>query len=1125
MNEKFYDKYQKVKAWWKKGKLQKFSRITSDVIWNVILIFIIIGLVGGFFLGGIGAGYFASLVKDEPIRAYDDMKQSIYNYEETTELYFADNQYLGKLSADLHRDEVSISDISQYVIDAVIATEDEYFNEHNGVVPKAILRALLQEFLNSANKTGGSTLTQQLIKNQILTNEVSFERKAKEILLAMRLEEFFKKEEILEAYLNVVPFGRDSSGRNVAGIQTAAQGVFGVDAKDLNLPQAAYLAGMPQSPFGYTPFTNGGEQKSAEGLQPGLDRMKIVLSRMLEVGDITETEYNEALNYDITADFIEPQPSPIEKYPLLTVEIEKRAREIMALQLAKQDGYTEEDLENNDDLAEEYNIIAKRNLRQKGYKINTTIDREVYDEFQRIAKEFEHYTPTHTIIRENPETGVKEKVENPVHPGSILIENKTGKIIAFVGGRDFALSENNHATTTIRPNGSTMKPILDYAPAMEKGIVQPATVLPDVKNSGPNTGANWLPDNYTSTESGLTTVRTALAKSLNIPAARVYKEILPDRPTTYLEKMGFTTLYEDENTSDHENPSMSIGSLSKGVSVEENTNAYVTFGNMGKFVDAYMIESIETKDGEVIFQHESEMVDVFTPQTAYLTIDLMRDVLSAGTATYARSVLNHPGVDWAGKTGSTENIQDTWFVATNPNVTIGSWMGYDTYDYEGDGGGSSAADRRIHLNYNYGTNLGYSSRNVLLWARLVNAATELRPDLMLPESGFQSPGGLVRRSVCSVSGLLPSEACEEAGLITTDIFNAKFAPKEEDYSLIKDNIVKIEDKYYPAIEGKTPEEFTEEGFLLNPEFLKDRGWDKVHDLSKLLPKGEKWEKIMIPDTEELEDDGKAPSAPSNVTLSGNKLTWTKPAEKDVIGYRIYMADEPEKEAETVGNTKETEFELPSKNKAFYVTAVDIYGEESEYSKVAVFGEIITKPGAVADLKASAEETSVKLTWSNPADDDFSHVMILRGSNVIAESVSGTSYTDNDGLKPDTSYTYTVIAVDEDGEQSDRRNVKVTTKGEAVEVDKQPPGEVTELKATIDKKKATISFKIPNDDDFLKVIIQGDLQAEKNTGPIVFNGLQPGDYTILVRTVDSAGNRSPGKTLEFTISETTDTPTE
>src|SRR5690606_12040012 len=148
---------------------------------------------------GMGAGYFVSLVKDEPLRSYESMKKDIYNYEEISTLYFANNVYLCKLRSDLEREEVKLEDVFQYLIDAVIAVEDENFYDHNGVVPKAILRALFQEITNAETQTGGSTLTQQLVKNQILSSEVSFERKAKEILLALRLEKFFEKDEILEA--------------------------------------------------------------------------------------------------------------------------------------------------------------------------------------------------------------------------------------------------------------------------------------------------------------------------------------------------------------------------------------------------------------------------------------------------------------------------------------------------------------------------------------------------------------------------------------------------------------------------------------------------------------------------------------------------------------------------------------------------------------------------------------------------------------------------------------------------------------------------------------------------------------------------------------------------------------
>lgn len=255
----------------------KYFRITSSVAWNLVLIFILFVSMGFVFVGSIGAGYFASLVKDEPLRPKTEMRNTIFNYEETSTLYFASNKYLGKMRTDLERQETTLKKVSPNVINAVLATEDEYFYQHNGIVPKAVVRGILQDVSNSNTQTGGSTLTQQLIKNQVLTNEVSYERKAKELLLAMRLEHFMTKDEILEAYLNVIPYGRNASGRNIAGVETAAEGLFNKSAKDLNLAQSAYIAGIPQSPYAYTPFTQSGKLKDADNLKLGINIMKTVL--------------------------------------------------------------------------------------------------------------------------------------------------------------------------------------------------------------------------------------------------------------------------------------------------------------------------------------------------------------------------------------------------------------------------------------------------------------------------------------------------------------------------------------------------------------------------------------------------------------------------------------------------------------------------------------------------------------------------------------------------------------------------------------------------------------------------------------------------------------------------------
>lgn len=917
--------YTKIKTLWKNGKIQRTSRLTYDVTWNIILFFIIIGVVGLFFAGGVGAGYFASLVKDEPIRSYESMKQDIYNYEETSTLYYAENKYFGDIRSDIMREEVQLEDVSDTLIHAVIATEDRNFKKHEGVVPKAILRAVVQEATNAAVKTGGSTLTQQLIKNQILTNEVSFERKAKEILLALRLENFFNKDQILEAYLNIIPYGREASGRNIAGIQTAAQGVFGVDAKDLNLPQSAYLAGLPQSPSYYTPFKNSGGLKGKKGLQPGINRMKTVLERMYEADYISKKEYEKALNYDIVADFTLESKSTMDKYPALMFEAEKEAVEILSKQIAKEDGYTEEDLQGNKKLREEYQIRGERALRKNGYEVHTTIDKETYIAMQKIAKNYQHYGPDSNWTYTNKETGEQTQIQEPMQTGGILIENATGKIISFVGSRGYSQdSQINYVFDTVRSNGSTMKPLLDYAPAFENGIAQPGSPLADIRTYY----GDYSPDNYTGTFHGIVSARKALAESFNVPALAVYNKLKNKGiGQEYIEKMGITSIGDKE----YSNLTLGIGATSRGVSIEENVNAYNTFANGGKFVDAYMIDKIVTNDGKVIYEHKTEPVKVFSPQTAYLTLDVLRDVIDYGTATYLQSQLNTVStVDWAGKSGTSESWHDYWFIGTNPNVTFGTWIGYNT-------------PHNIKCN----GCMPYNERNLKLWAKLVNKATEINPELMAPEANFERPDGIVERSYCAISGKLPSELCSRAGLVYTDLFNAKYVPTKTDDSLVTGSYVVVDGK--AVIAGpNTPSEFVNgNGLTFNPEFLKKNNYDRLNDLTKLFPAKNRsnWQKIGVPSSDigaSIENDGKTPEPPTSVNKSGSSLSWSDSSSKDVVGYRIYRASSPGGSFSLIGNTTLTSFGVGSGDAVYRVKAVDYFGMESKLSEPAIAGDF-SKP--------------------------------------------------------------------------------------------------------------------------------------------------------------------------------------
>lgn len=900
----------------KSKKFISTFNITYGVIWNLTLVFLITLLVGVFFAGGIGIGYFTSLVKDEPIRSYESMKKAIYNYEETSEIYFANDVYLGKLRTDLERDEISVEEMKKnpYLINAVIATEDENFYEHNGIVPKAILRALFQEVTNSSISSGGSTLTQQLIKNQILTNEVSFERKAKEILLALRLEKFFKKDEIIEAYLNVSTFGRNSSGRNIAGVKAAAQGIFGKEVADLTLPQAAFISGLPQSPFGYTPFKNTGELKSPEGLENGLNRMKTVLNRMYSNGFITEQEYNDALAYDIVADFLPEQETTLEQYPYLTTEIEKRAVEILTTVLAEKDGYEVADLEANENLQEEYEILAQRSIRQDGYDIHTTINKDIFDAMQEVKDNFKLYGRDKVERKKDPETGETIEVVEPIQVGSILIDNKTGAILSFVGGRDFSIEQTNHATSAYRQNGSTMKPLLVYAPAIEAGMLTPSTLIPDVEvylnNEKPNTP---YPTNYNKNYNGLVTARYALSQSLNIPAMLTYKSIIANKPISYLEKMNFSQLTDVDSTT----LSLSLGALSKGVSVEENTAAFATFANEGNYVESYMIDKIYDRQGNLIYEHEVQSESVFSEETAYVTIDMLRDVISSGTASSMRNYLDFQS-DFYAKTGTTQNNYDVWFVTSNPNISFGLWLGYDTL-------------KSMDINYK-GSHI--TTRSINLSSKMLNAAYEIEPDYISAKGqSFTKPSNVIEAPYCTVTGFNSTDGCP-TGSVATDLFIKGRIPTAPESDIGSGRYVQILDKKY-AVTDTTPSDFIESGMIINPSYYENLYGTPFKKPEQLIPSGAAWSNIFVANAV-LTENG---TVPSQVTITSNRnnISWNKGTETDIIGYRLYeKVGDDYLLAQSIKITDES-FSLQVSNGEYYVTAVDIAGKESAPSNKVVIG--------------------------------------------------------------------------------------------------------------------------------------------------------------------------------------------
>ncbi|MGX9806895.1 transglycosylase domain-containing protein [Exiguobacterium acetylicum] len=654
--------------------VRHWSNITYDVSWNIILFLIIAVLLIGSFSVGAAGGYFASLVKGTKAPPLTEMKQQVNSYAVTSQIYWGSGEKLTNVSTDEERQPVDIKNISPYLLDAVLSTEDTDFYQHDGVVPKATLRAVLQELTNSASRTGGSTLTQQLIKNQILTNEVSFERKAKEIILALRLENAMSKDEILQAYLNVVSFGRNSLGRNIAGIEAASQGVFNKSAKKLTLPQAAFLAGIPKNPYYYTPYLQGGVVK--KDLTPSINRMKTVLKRMYVAKNITKEQYEKALKHDITKDFAKQSKRSRDTYPYVYDLAEREATKIMTKYLMKQDGIKEDEVKPSE-LAEvraNYQDQALVALRQGGYKVHLTLDKKIHESMQQPAKNNGNFPGSMQYKQVvDPKTKKTVSKQDPEETAAVMVQNETGRILGFVGGRymDGKADDFNRAFQAKRQIGSTAKPILVYSNGIENGLITPESTVNDEEyyyQTVPRQPGDRPIKNEGGRYRGNVTVRTALELSLNVPAVKIYEKMNMSNSIQKLVDMGVEVPDAIRYA-----PSAALGTME--ITPVELAGAYATLANYGEFVQPYVISKI-TKDGKDIYKAKPKKKRIYEPRTAYLTLDMMRGVFTKGTATFAKDRLNVPG-DWAGKTGTTNDVKDSYLVGSTPGVTLAVWTGHD----------------------------------------------------------------------------------------------------------------------------------------------------------------------------------------------------------------------------------------------------------------------------------------------------------------------------------------------------------------------------------------------------------------------------------------------------------------
>ena len=576
--------------------------------------------------------------------AYDklaQMQRQDFHMLSDTEIYDKNDQLIGLINAG-HYEYVPISQISMNLQNAYIAQEDRRFKSHIGVDWIATFRAGLALIKNRGEITqGGSTITQQVVKNTYLTQEQSFTRKIVEILLAPEIEKKYSKADIMEFYCNT-----NFYGNHCYGVEAASRYYFGKDASDLESYEAAVLVGISNSPTAYNPVRNP---------EASLKKRNDVLHSMLEVGYLSEDAYESAISQPLSIVQEEGEGSN-ENY------MSSYAIHCAALALMKLDNfqfqYIFKDKSDYDTYMENYQATYTEkadDIRAGGYRIYTTLDQDLQTALQ---SQLDNVLSPYTELQDNGKYALQG--------AGVIVDNMTNSVVAVVGGRGTE-DVYNRAYLSARQPGSTIKPLIDYAPAFDTGEYYPARLVNDHKwENGPsNSGGSYY---------GNVSVREALNRSLNTVAWQILTDIGVDYGLNYLGEMEFQKLtYIDNGV-----PSLSIGGFTNGVRVVDMAKAYSTLANGGVYNDQTCIRRIDHEhNGELTKNLKAHSQVVYQQDSAYMLTDILKGTLTESYGTgYGLALEND--MPAAGKTGTTNSSKDTWFCGYTRYYTTAIWVGYDT---------------------------------------------------------------------------------------------------------------------------------------------------------------------------------------------------------------------------------------------------------------------------------------------------------------------------------------------------------------------------------------------------------------------------------------------------------------
>ena len=693
-----------------KNKEGKFSAKHPKLMMAIkifILVFLLLCVIGA----GVVAGVFFGLFGDD----FEITKEELTVASANSVIVDQNGAVIAELSGDEKRKIITLEDMADYLPKAYVAMEDERFYQHHGVDIKRTAGAILQTLLGNSSY-GGSTITQQLVKNITQDDERSgiagIMRKVREWAKAYQVERMISKDQILELYLNILYVGGEG---NLHGVELGAEYYFSKSAKDLTLAECAYMAGINSSPSRYNPF-----DETTDNTELIKKQTKVALNKMNELGYInSQEEYDAAIaEVDAGLNFQKGQIATTSSYSYHT--------EALLDQVIDQ--FVEEK-----DWSEQF---AENYVYSSGLTIYSTVDTNIQTQMEEeFAKD------KYIVAGKATDSETGEKKNEHSQAAMVVIDYKTGNVVGTVGGLGEKTESRglNRATQSVRQTGSSIKPIAVVAPGLEEKVITAATAYMDQQTDF----GNYVPKNQSGTYSNdSVNIRYFIAKSLNVPAVKIMRELSPSKSIEYLNKMGLSHINADEDA----DLSLALGGTTNGATPLEMAAAYSTIANDGVYITPTFYTKVVDSSGNTVLTPKQEQTRVISEQNAYIVKSILQEpVKSGGTATYCAI----SGMDVAAKTGTTDDDYDRWLCGFTPYYAASCWFGYDQPE-----------------------TVYYSGNNPagVLWD---NVMTTIHEDL--ENATFTRPSGIVEQTVCRTTGCLATTGCNNK---YTEIFTQDNLPEQ-----------------------------------------------------------------------------------------------------------------------------------------------------------------------------------------------------------------------------------------------------------------------------------------------------------------------------------------------------------